>query len=50
MLKVPFARLRPYFEQPLLLETYYSFPSGHAMEAAVLYGKLGYFAVLAPRT
>ena len=50
LLKALFARPRPYFEQPLLLETYYSFPSGHAMEAVVLYGTLAYFAVLALRT
>ena len=47
LLKAFFARPRPYFEQSLLLETYYSFPSGHAMEAVVLYGMLAYFAVLA---
>ncbi len=50
LLKAHFARPRPYLEQPLLLETYYSFPSGHAMEAVVLYGMLAYFAVLALRT
>ena len=50
LLKALFARPRPYFEQPMLLETYYSFPSGHAMEAVVLYGMLAYFAVLALRT
>jgi membrane-associated phospholipid phosphatase len=50
LLKALFARPRPYVEQPLLLETYYSFPSGHAMEAVVLYGMLAYFAVLALRT
>jgi membrane-associated phospholipid phosphatase len=50
LLKAVFARPRPNFEQPLLLETYYSFPSGHAMEAVVLYGMLAYFAVLALRT
>jgi membrane-associated phospholipid phosphatase len=50
LLKAFFARPRPYFEQPLLLETYYSFPSGHAMEAVVLYGTLAYFALLALRT
>ena len=50
LLKALFARPRPYFEQPILLETYYSFPSGHAMEAVVLYGMLAYFAVLALRT
>ena len=50
LLKVLFARPRPYVEQPLLLETYYSFPSGHAMQAVVLYGMLAYFTVLALRT
>jgi membrane-associated phospholipid phosphatase len=50
LLKALFARPRPYVEQPLLLETYYSFPSGHAMEAVVLYGMLAYLAVLALRT
>lgn len=50
LLKSLFARPRPYFEQPLLLEPYYSFPSGHAMEAVVLYGMLAYFAMLALRT
>ena len=50
LLKALFARSRLYVEQPLLLETYYSFPSGHAMEAVVLYGMLAYFAVLALRT
>ena len=50
LLKALFARPRPYFEQPLLQETYYSFPSGHAMEAIVLYGMLAYLAMLALRT
>ena len=50
LLKALFARPRPYFERPLLLEAYYSFPSGHAMEAVVLYGMLAYLAVLALRT
>ncbi len=50
LLKTLFARPRPYFEHPLVLETSYSFPSGHAMESLVLYGMLAYFAVLALRT
>ncbi|HKH76693.1 MAG TPA: phosphatase PAP2 family protein, partial [Rubrobacteraceae bacterium] len=50
LLKALFARPRPYFEHPLLSETSYSFPSGHAMESLVLYGMLAYFAVLAART
>ncbi|MDQ3911191.1 MAG: bifunctional DedA family/phosphatase PAP2 family protein, partial [Actinomycetota bacterium] len=47
LLKELFARPRPLFEHPLLLETSYSFPSGHAMESLVVYGMLAYFAVLA---
>jgi membrane-associated phospholipid phosphatase len=47
LLKELFARPRPFFEHPLLLETSYSFPSGHAMESLVVYGVLAYFAVLA---
>jgi undecaprenyl-diphosphatase len=50
LLKELFARPRPFFEHPLLLETSYSFPSGHAMESFVLYGMLAYFAVLALKT
>src|SRR5919112_373721 len=47
VLKGLFARPRPHFEHPLLVETSYSFPSGHAMESFVVYGMLAYFAVLA---
>jgi membrane protein DedA with SNARE-associated domain/membrane-associated phospholipid phosphatase len=47
LLKELFARPRPVFAHPLLLETSYSFPSGHAMESLVVYGMLAYFAVLA---
>jgi membrane protein DedA with SNARE-associated domain/membrane-associated phospholipid phosphatase len=50
LLKGLFVRPRPYFEHPLLIETSYSFPSGHAMESFVLYGMLAYFAVLALET
>ncbi|MCA1717920.1 MAG: phosphatase PAP2 family protein [Actinobacteria bacterium] len=50
LLKEVFARPRPYFEQPLVLETSYSFPSGHSMDSLVLYGMLAYFCVLALRT
>jgi membrane protein DedA with SNARE-associated domain/membrane-associated phospholipid phosphatase len=50
LLKELFARPRPHFEHPLLVETSYSFPSGHAMESFVVYGMLAYFAVLALRT
>src|SRR5215213_6876734 len=50
LLKGLFARPRPHFEHPLLVETSYSFPSGHAMESFVVYGMLAYFALLALRT
>jgi undecaprenyl-diphosphatase len=50
LLKELFARPRPFFEHPLLIETSYSFPSGHAMESLVVYGMLAYFAVLALKT
>jgi membrane protein DedA with SNARE-associated domain/membrane-associated phospholipid phosphatase len=50
MIKDLFARPRPSFEHPLLLETSYSFPSGHAMESFVVYGMLAYFAVLTLRS
>ena len=47
LLKELFARPRPFFEHPLLVESSYSFPSGHAMVSLVVYGMLAYFAVLA---
>jgi membrane-associated phospholipid phosphatase len=50
LLKGLFERPRPHFDHPLLIETSYSFPSGHAMESFVVYGMLAYFAVLALRT
>jgi undecaprenyl-diphosphatase len=50
LLKGLFERPRPHFEHPLLVETSYSFPSGHAMESFVVYGMLAYFAVLALRS
>src|SRR5919107_1873729 len=50
LLKALFGRPRPYFEHPLVSETSYSFPSGHAMESLVLYGMLAYFAVLTLKT
>jgi len=50
LLKDFFQRPRPHFAHPLLVETSYSFPSGHAMESFVAYGMLAYFAVLALRT
>src|SRR5215207_7784336 len=50
LLKELFARPRPYFEHPLVLEASYSFPSGHATMSLIFYGMLAYFCVLALRT
>jgi undecaprenyl-diphosphatase len=49
LLKDLFARPRPSFEHPLIVDTSYSFPSGQAMESVVVYGMLAYFVVLASR-
>jgi membrane-associated phospholipid phosphatase len=49
LLKDLFARPRPSFEQPLVVETSYSFPSGQAMESLVVYGMLTFFVVLTSR-
>jgi undecaprenyl-diphosphatase len=46
LLKGIFQRPRPHFAHPLVVETSYSFPSGHAMESFVAYGMLAYLAVL----
>jgi undecaprenyl-diphosphatase len=45
LLKHAFRRARPLFDDPLLVLTTYSFPSGHAMAATVLYGLLVVYAV-----
>jgi membrane-associated phospholipid phosphatase len=50
LLKNLFARPRPSFDRPLVVETSYSFPSGQAMESLVVYGLLAYFAVLTIRS
>ena len=42
LLKDLFARPRPQFEHPLVVETSHSFPSGQAMESLVAYGMLAY--------
>jgi membrane-associated phospholipid phosphatase len=46
LLKDLFARPRPRFERPLVVETSHSFPSGQALESLVVYGMLAYLAVL----
>lgn len=49
LLKDLFARPRPVFQNPLVTEVNYSFPSGHAMMSLITYGLLAYFAVLGLR-
>ncbi|MFC0252667.1 phosphatase PAP2 family protein [Massilia consociata] len=44
LLKHTFARARPHFAEPLLELTTYSFPSGHALGATVVYGFLACYA------
>ncbi len=45
LIKYAVHRHRPIFDNPFLKLTSYSFPSGHAMGATVLYGVLAAFAV-----
>jgi len=47
LLKMAFHRHRPSFEDAFLIFQGYSFPSGHAMAATLLYGLLAVLAVLA---
>ncbi len=42
LLKIFFARPRPTFASPLVIEQFYSFPSGHAMMSFIAYGMLAY--------
>jgi membrane protein DedA with SNARE-associated domain/membrane-associated phospholipid phosphatase len=44
------ARPRPVFAQPLIPESGYGFPSGHAVLSLIAYGLLAYFAFLGLRT
>jgi undecaprenyl-diphosphatase len=49
MLKLAFQRPRPFFDDPIVTVTGYSFPSGHTMAATVLYGVLAaYFFTRTP--
>lgn len=43
ILKLVFHRARPQFDEPLMMVTTYSFPSGHTMNATVFYGTLTAF-------
>ena len=45
LLKYAFHRPRPFFDNPLLTFTGYSFPSGHTMTATVLYGVLAAYLI-----
>jgi undecaprenyl-diphosphatase len=45
VLKAAYERVRPQFEDPLLILTTYSFPSGHTAAAVVFYGVLAAFLV-----
>ena len=47
LLKIVFVRHRPYFVDPILIFQDYSFPSGHALAATLLYGLFAVFTVLA---
>ena len=47
LLKDIFQRQRPQFPNPLILETSWSFPSGHAMASLIGYGLLAYLLWLA---
>lgn len=46
VLKAVFSRPRPVFAEPLAVEIYYSFPSGHAMLSLIAYGMLAYLLAL----
>ncbi len=50
VLKNIFDRPRPVFTNPLATAESWSFPSGHAMESAILYGLLAYFLLLGVRS
>ena len=50
LLKHTFERARPHFVEPLLELGTYSFPSGHAMGATVLYGFLACYAARQARS
>lgn len=43
LLKDWFARPRPFFNDPLAVAAFYSFPSGHATMSLIAYGLIAYF-------
>jgi undecaprenyl-diphosphatase len=50
VLKFVFHRARPHFDHPLLELSTYSFPSGHAVHATLVYGLLACYLVPRART
>jgi undecaprenyl-diphosphatase len=48
-LKYIFQRPRPFFDDPILSLTSYSFPSGHTMAAAMLFGSIGAYLFIHTR-
>jgi membrane-associated phospholipid phosphatase len=48
LIKDLYARPRPSFERPLVVETSYNFPSGQAMESLVVCGMLAYCGTINP--
>jgi membrane-associated phospholipid phosphatase len=50
LLKYEFQRARPSLENPLLMLTTYSFPSGHTASATLLYGVLASYVVTVNRS
>jgi membrane-associated phospholipid phosphatase len=44
-LKFVFHRTRPHFDDPIMIFTDYSFPSGHTMAATVLYGVIAAYLI-----
>jgi membrane-associated phospholipid phosphatase len=45
-LKLMFQRPRPLFDDPVVVEQTWSFPSGHALGSLICYGMLAYLLVL----
>lgn len=50
LLKQIFQRMRPQFDEPVVMLTTYSFPSGHANGATLLYGMLAAYCISRQRT
>lgn len=50
LIKLAFARPRPVFSDPFVIEQNFSFPSGHAMMAVIGFGMLAYILILPLRS